>query len=504
MTIRNVTVAPLELKLIERFERPKARKQDDDKNKKKRNPFSALVGNVTELIDDAGDLIDDATDGLEPARPGRPPLSPDAKSFVRQTVALAVPPFDTRSVGIGAVTRRPGEILRLTVEREGRTYWLEVPPPRDASAEFEFVPMAGAGAGAGGAPAPGQQQPPLTGVFIPAHSFVAVFSSARPNAWMARLRDETALSLLSIPGTHNTPAYHRALPSVRCQAVSARVQLENGVRFLDVRVQVQTGSGPEADRLQLVHGAFPVSLSGAKLFRPLVDETLAFLTRNPSETVIMSVKREGVGEGSDQLLSRLLRDHHTARDRSRWYTDPNVPTLGQARGKIVLLRRFALDDGIHREENGGRGFGLDGHGWADNTGNDLHGPLAVQDFYDLREPVSFAKKITLVNEHLARAAAVPVPAAAPAPSLSPPFHLNFLSASNFWKPDFWPEKIAAKANPGVVEHLCMRHATDAGPGHSGSTGILVCDFVGKHGDWDLVRCIVGWNSRLEAWEKGIR
>lgn len=37
----------------------------------------------------------------------------------------------------------------------------------------------------------------------------------------------------------------------------------------------------------------------------------------------------------------------------------------------------------------------------------------------------------------------------------------------------------------------------------GGVGIVVCDWVGKDGDWDLVRCIVGMNSRLLLREKGI-
>ena len=30
----------------------------------------------------------------------------------------------------------------------------------------------------------------------------------------------------------------------------------------------------------------------------------------------------------------------------------------------------------------------------------------------------------------------------------------------------------------------------------GCTGIVVCDWVGEDGDWDLVRAIVGMNSRV--------
>ena len=67
---------------------------------------------------------------------------------------------------------------------------------------------------------------------------------------MSKLKDETPLSALSIPGTHNSPTHHTALPSVRCQAVGVKEQLNNGVRFLDLRVQPENADDPsKVDKL---------------------------------------------------------------------------------------------------------------------------------------------------------------------------------------------------------------------------------------------------------------
>jgi 1-phosphatidylinositol phosphodiesterase len=72
-----------------------------------------------------------------------------------------------------------------------------------------------------------------------------------------------------------------------------------------------------------------------------------------------------------------------------------------------------------------------------------------------------------------------------------------LSASNFFNASCWPDRIAVKINPSMIEYLCMGHgAPGKGPGDA-ATGIVVTDWVGHHGDWDLVRCIVGWNARLQ-------
>ena len=120
--------------------------------------------------------------------------------------------------------------------------------------------------------------------------------------------------------------------------------------------------------------------------------------------------------------------------------------------------------------------------------------------------------ITTSNEQCLTEQSTPEPSNRPlSPPAPPPFYLNFLSASKIWRTDCWPEKIAAKLNPAILEYLCRRHnQPDAlvavgserrDPGH-GSTGVVILDWVGHRGDWDIVRCIVGWNVRLEMREKG--
>ena len=148
---------------------------------------------------------------------------------------------------------------------------------------------------------------------------------------MGKLRDHIPLSSLSIPGTHNSPTHYKALPSVRCQAVSLEDQLNNGVRFLDIRVQVESPEDTSSDRLILVHSAFPVSLTGNKYFRDLLNTVTHFLDTHPSETVIMSIKREGTGSATDAQLSRRLHDHYINPDQARWFTDNRTPRLGEVR-----------------------------------------------------------------------------------------------------------------------------------------------------------------------------
>ncbi|KAI1364424.1 phosphatidylinositol-specific phospholipase C [Xylaria arbuscula] len=469
LTLRNLTATPLELKLVERFEGQPVSNSgvDDVKN---------LAANFTSKL---GDIFN--------STPGR--VSPDVQikgeARDRRDVSIALKPFETRTTDIRAAD--PGrEVLRLTFESEGHRYQTDVPSASKKSTVMKRLD---------GAPNE------YTAIYIQAGGCLAIFSSAHLSSWMREVRDEYPLTALSLPGTHNSPTCHVALPSVRCQAVGVRDQLENGVRFLDVRVNVSQ----DDSALTLVHSAFPISLTGNKYFKELVDTIYAFLDANPSEAIIMSVKREGTGRGTDQKLSKLLKEKFY--DDKRWYTEPRIPKLGEVRGRIVLLRRHANDESLNREW-GGRGWALDGSVWPDNCedGRVGSGIARVQDFYEIDQSTNIQKKIELARKHLERAAEgvcrLPGQEGYRKDAPVTPFFINFLSASNFFNANCWPEKIAAKANPAIIEYICSRHGR-SGKGPAGlkvgdaTTGIVVTDWVGQQGDWDLIRCIVGWNAKLQ-------
>ncbi|KAI9734138.1 MAG: hypothetical protein M1818_006657 [Claussenomyces sp. TS43310] len=472
LTIRNLTSTPTELRLVERYAPPP---QSDN---------GASFLNITRSL---SSLL--KTSSSE--------LAAISESFNAKDVSITVGQFETKTTDIQVNAQ---EILRLTFENNGQRYRLDTPP--QSSKSTVLTPLS---------PNP---QAEYTAVYLPAHSHIAIFSSANLASWMAQLKDELPLSVLSIPGTHNSPTHYTALPSVRCQAVSVLKQLENGVRFLDIRVQPEYPEDPSKAGLLLVHSAFPISLTGNKYFAKLVDDIRSFLDANPSETVIMSLKREGIGRSTDQQLSRILRDHYMT-DANFWFTENRIPTLGEARKKIIVIRRFVLDDAL-KGENDGAGWCIDAESWPDNCadGTCSSGEIRVQDFYEVEETINIDQKITFSEAQLGRAAACVAalpegPNAASAAAARQPFFFNFLSAANFFRPGCWPDRIAARVNPHIVDFLCRKHnepSATGGPAEhmgigDGSTGIVVCDWVGNRGDWDLVRCIVGMNAKLEMREK---
>ncbi|OTB12618.1 hypothetical protein K445DRAFT_320755 [Daldinia sp. EC12] len=440
LTIRNLTITPLELKLVERFE--------GQPSSGRHTP----VGNITSKLTG----IFNSTSVASNVR-----IQGEARD--RREVSIPIGRFETRVTDVR--TADPGrEVIRLTFESEGRRYQVDVPGSSQRSTVMTKLD---------GAPNE------YTAIYVQAGSCLAIFSSANLSSWMRELRDEYPLSALSIPGTHNSPTCHVALPSVRCQAVNVREQLENGVRFFDM---------------------------GNKYFKDMLDVVYSFLDANPSEAVIMSVKREGTGKGTDQQLSKILKDRFYG-DGKRWYTEPRIPKIGEVRGKIVLLRRHQNDPSLNSEW-GGRGWALDGSVWPDNCEDGLLGSgiARIQDFYEVDQSHNIQKKIEFARMHLERAAepfcSLPEREGYKENGPVQPFFVNFLSASNFFNANCWPEKIAAKANPAIIEYLCIRHGAEGkGPKGlkvgDGSTGVVVTDWVGQDGDWDLIRCIVGWNARLQ-------
>jgi 1-phosphatidylinositol phosphodiesterase len=470
VTIRNLSNNPLKLVLVEHFD------PAQDESFQMQNVTMSFA-NVTNSLG----LTNSTT------RKPVPQIPEDARPFATREVSIELPPFTVVPTDVKPIINKPKERLRLTFQTElGGKHQMYCPIPTAETHSLKAL-----------APNPKLR---FTGIYLPDTSYVSLFSSSNLDAWMKEVPDNTPLGALSIPGSHNSPTYHQAPPSVRCQAVSPKEQLKNGFRFFDVRMQVPEPYDVNSDKLNLVHSSFPISLAGNKRFRELYNDILEFLREHPSETLILSLKREGTGNGTDEQLSRILKNHYT--NPREWFTEPRLPTLGEVRGRIVLLRRFVNEEAL-RHEWGGRGWGIDAHEWADNTPNAMcpSGDVCIQDFYEVLERPSIEKKIAYAREHLERSGCCQFDPnnLQASEGKKIPLFINFLSASNFWKVNTWPEKIAAEVNPAVTAHLCQNHMLGEGgrvKEGSWSTGIVVTDWVGLSGDWDIARAIVGMNAKL--------
>lgn len=182
------------------------------------------------------------------------------------------------------------------------------------------------------------------------------------NNWMADLDGDLPLSQLSIPGSHDSGARFEPVPgTATCQKLSIAEQLAAGVRFLDVRCRHLD------DAFTIHHGAVYQKLS----FAEVIADVLNFLDAHPGETVIMSVMKEHTTSGATRSFEATF-DSYTDQAPKRWWLESKVPKLEQARGRIVLFRRFSSQSAPK---------GIDASKWPNNTTFGRGKRLRVQDRY---------------------------------------------------------------------------------------------------------------------------
>lgn len=171
--------------------------------------------------------------------------------------------------------------------------------------------------------------------------------SADPG-WMAGVDDGVSLSELSIPGTHDSGARFEPAPGIAMtQTLTIAEQLEAGARYLDIRCR------HFEDGFLIYHGSIDQNQS----YDDVLATLTGFLDAHPTETIIASVKEESLPQNNTRTFAQTF-DDYLARDPDRWYLADHVPNLGEARGKIVLLRRF---------DTPRTPLGLDASPWLDST-----------------------------------------------------------------------------------------------------------------------------------------
>ena len=158
--------------------------------------------------------------------------------------------------------------------------------------------------------------------------------------WMAEISDDKLLSDLSIPGTHDSGSKNIGNTRARTQNFTIEEQLDDGIRFLDIRLRWKGSFGYNGQikhNLGLFHGDNDCGVS----FDQVLDWIKTFLSYHPNEVILMSIKNEKKGEDISEYLS------HSYFGDERWkdlfYTGnciERLPTLGEVRGKIIVFKRF--------------------------------------------------------------------------------------------------------------------------------------------------------------------
>ncbi len=223
----------------------------------------------------------------------------------------------------------------------------------------------------------------LTAVIImatsvtPAYAFFSTNSlltnELNGNNWMSGIKDNTSLADITIPGTHDSGTVYVdgiAGAWATTQPTTIADQLKLGVRYLDLRLMRDTGVNYN---VRLVHGSINCyNASGGYLtLYEVFEDIYSFLNQNPTETVIVSVKKDA-GDNINLLADDI--NNLINLKSNYWYTSRTTPQLGNVRGKCVLAYRIG---------ELGRGLNLNWGDQGSDGGAVDFGHMKVQDRYNM-------------------------------------------------------------------------------------------------------------------------
>ena len=181
--------------------------------------------------------------------------------------------------------------------------------------------------------------------------------------WMSYIHDDTKISDISIPGTHDSGATHSIFDvSGKCQDLSVKQQLRVGVRFFDLRLQLVN------DEFKIVHSFVKQNLS----FKKVLKDLSKFIKEYNSEFIIISLKKEESDVNSTlDFKEKLTSDLNEYKDIISF--DNELPEyINDARGKIYIMDRYGLD------------YGLPLSYWSDDTSFEVNN-YYVQDNYCIND-----------------------------------------------------------------------------------------------------------------------
>ena len=290
--------------------------------------------------------------------------------------------------------------------------------------------------------------------------------------WMQEVEDNRLVCKMSIPGTHDTAA-DTGNKWTQTQDKSIKEQLKSGIRFFDIRLVHDNGV------LKLCHGSVVFNKT---LTEDVLRTTAGFLRDHPSETVIMTLKRDhdydkDGGTKYKQALTRALE----ADPSLSAYMAGNFRsdfTMKDLRGKMLLISR----EGWFYTKSGQI------LSWPDNQafstkikayegGSTL---LHVEDHYKARE----GDKVNYVATNVRKANT----------AFSSPdneWFITFSSYTGSWGISF-PSTTTGYVDPDVRDFL-------SGSEHLRTCGILVFNFAGwfEYGRWKnngLTRAVINLNG----------
>jgi len=146
-----------------------------------------------------------------------------------------------------------------------------------------------------------------------------------PN-WLSKINDKSAISDLSLVGTHNALAFFGG-DSIQSQSWPIEKQLRAGIRGLDVNVRHYN------DELLVYGGPSYQQLS----YNDVEKICIEFLRENPSEFLLLNVQKQ-----ADEVEPHARTFYNEIKycvdqKPTNYYRGNTMPNVGQVRGRIVLM-----------------------------------------------------------------------------------------------------------------------------------------------------------------------
>ncbi|KAJ1554627.1 hypothetical protein HK405_004518, partial [Cladochytrium tenue] len=238
-------------------------------------------------------------------------------------------------------------------------------------------------------------------------AFTTAALNASTASWMGEYPDSTPLADLNIPVAHDAATWNysdatqAALAHVttvggatlysaavyRRQGQSIVALLDAGVRFFDLRVAFDVVNST------LVFWHTTALQSQTATMEDVLFGFYRWLDTHPTETVLLSVMRESSTKlyAPKTVAEQLAIYNALTTPAAKHYllqTRGALGTLGDARGRIVLLRRFALDLLGSAYDASLPGLYMSPALWLDNNANitlvynSSTGAAYIEDFYE--------------------------------------------------------------------------------------------------------------------------
>lgn len=194
----------------------------------------------------------------------------------------------------------------------------------------------------------------LLGISVCAFAVSAGSTAVNGANWMSTIDGSVPITEINIPGTHDSMTrYIPASIISRTQTMSVSEQLYSGVRYLDIRANIIGGELVGVHSFLSCKESYGL-FSNALSVKSVVEECKKFLSENNGETVLFLFKHENT-EAEQEVFSRFY-DECIEPDTDAWFLENRVPDLGEARGKIVLLRYSEADRTRFNDKNSGLNF----------------------------------------------------------------------------------------------------------------------------------------------------